>query len=319
MRFPQRPSPLRKTLLAPLALAYGAAAAAHRALWLRPRAWDRTALPPLGIIGSLRAGGAGKTAVTLALAQAMREDGRRVGILVYGVHRRGSGAARRIVHEVAPDSDWRDSSDEAVLLARESGARVFATRDRDRAWEALGHAERFDILLSDDGLMDSRLQGAHRLALIRPGENPGWTDLLPAGPYRLPASSLSGVDGILRADVDFVRKPLLPDDWEPERSYWVLCGLGDPSAFARALRAAGARIAGCSAGPDHGLPDLKRAREDARRAGVDRFLCSAKDWIKLEGRIGRPERLLRVGERVTFSTGALDSVRGLVSRHATSS
>jgi tetraacyldisaccharide-1-P 4'-kinase len=119
--------------------------------------------------------------------------------------------------------------------------------------------------------------------------------------------------------VDFVRKPLLPDDWEPERSYWVLCGLGDPSAFARALRAAGARIAGCSAGPDHGLPDLKRAREDARRAGVDRFLCSAKDWIKLEGRIGRPERLLRVGERVTFSTGALDSVRGLVSRHATSS
>jgi tetraacyldisaccharide 4'-kinase len=308
MRFPERPSLPRKALLAPLSLAYAAAAAAHRALRLRPRRADRAGLPPLIVIGSLRAGGAGKTAVTLALARALREDGLKVGILAYAIHGAGRGAAR----EIAPDSDWRDSSDEAVLLARDGNARVFATRDRENAWEDLGRAGEFDVLLSDDGLMDARLRGAHRLALVRPGESPGWTDLLPAGPYRLPVSFLRQVDRVLREGKDFVRKAVLPPEWEPEKSYWALCGLGDPEAFTRATQEAGARVAGCTAGPDHGVPDLERALREAASAGLDSFLCSEKDWIKLEGNPRRPPRLLRVGDRVALSDEFLAAMRDRV-------
>jgi tetraacyldisaccharide 4'-kinase len=304
-------------LLAPLSLAYGAVAAAHRALWLRPRVADRAGLPPLLVIGSLRAGGAGKTAVVLALARALREDGLRVGVLVYALR----GNRGKVARAISPGSDWRDSSDEAVLLARESGARVFATRDRERAWSALGRTGEFDVLLSDDGLMDSRLSGpgAYRVVLTRPGENPGWTDLLPAGPYRLPVSSLAADDILIREGAEFTRRPVMPPEWTPDKPCWVLAGLGNPEAFTEALRAAGARVAGCSTGPDHGLPNLRRAREDALRAGAVGFLCSAKDEIKLEGREDLVLPLLRVGDSVTLAPEFRTFVRNLIPRAAPTS
>ncbi len=321
VHFPGRPSLLRRALLAPLALAYAAGAGLHRALWLRPRYPDRAGWPPLIVIGSLRAGGAGKTAVTLELARRLRGEGLRVGILAYRLHGRrgtgggggeGTGAPVPDLAEVFPDSDWRTCSDEAVLLARAGGARVFVTRDRERAWRALGRAGGFDILLSDDGIMDGRLQGAFRMILAGADESPGWTSLLPAGPYRLTASSLARADFVLRPGKDFTRRPLLPAEWAPDRSYWMLCGLGNPAAFARALEGAGVRLAGYSAGPDHGLPDPARAARKAARAGVDAFLCSEKDWIKLETLPDRPPRLFRVGEAVTLAP----EVRHAALRHA---
>lgn len=311
MLFPDHPSRLRRAVLGPLAWAYGAAAALHRAAFLRPRFPDRAGWPPLLVIGSLRAGGAGKTAVTLELARLLRGEGLRVGILAYRVGRSREGD-RAPLAEVFPDGDWRESSDEAVLLARESGARVFVTRDRERAWRGLALAGGFDILLSDDGIMDARLAGAFRAILAGTDENPSRTSLLPAGPYRLPASALARADLVLRAGRDFAREILPPPEPEPGRAYWVLCGLGNPEAFVRALEAAGIRVAGVSAGPDHGLPDLARAREDAARAGVDRFLCSAKDWIKLEGRPDRPASLLRVDEAVRLGPGLPEAARKLV-------
>lgn len=320
MPLPAFPSRARRRLLGLLALVYGAASALHRRLWLRPPPGPPPALP-LWIIGSLRAGGAGKTPVVLELAKRLAARGARVGILAYRIGKPrarddASGRGSDDLFEVFPDSDWRDASDEAVLLARESGARVFVTRRRDRAWRALAASEAFDVLLSDDGLMDARLAGAARIVLARPGERPGLFDLLPAGPYRLTASTLAGLrapDQIgygplegdetpetLGASWGFRREALLPAGLDLEKTYWALCGLGDPAGFRRALERAGVRLAGLSAGPDHGLPDLEAARRAAREAGAAGFLYSAKDAIKLEGRLSPGESAGRVGEKVTF-------------------
>jgi tetraacyldisaccharide-1-P 4'-kinase len=264
------------------------------------------------VIGSLRAGGAGKTAVTLELARQLGGSGLRVGVLAYRLQASGEGRKSPVATEVFPDTDWRTCSDEAVLLARESGARVFVTRNRESAWEALGRAGGFDILLSDDGIMDARLEGAFRVLLKEAGDNPGWMSLLPAGPYHLTVSALARADVVMRADREFKRRPLLPPEWEPEKAYWALCGLGNPAAFMRALRKAGVRVAGFSAGPDHGLPDLARARREAARAGVDRFLCSEKDRIKLENHPDRPAGMLGVGEAVSLAPEIMAAAQRLV-------
>lgn len=337
--FSASPSLIRKLLLAPAALAYAAASAAHRALWLRPRRRDRAHDLPLIVIGSLRAGGAGKTPVTLELARHLRARGLRVGILAYRIHASpahsrtdtmGSSPLQRNgeVTEIFPGTDWRTCSDEAVLLARRTGARVFATRDRGRAWELLSQREepdpenRLDVLVSDDGLMDSRLRGAFRVAITDAGSLPGILDLLPAGPYRLTGAALKRMGSVLRLQTAtapssetgtwFHRKTVLPRGFDREKPCWVLCGLGNPPAFLRALRESGVRIAGSSAGPDHGLPDLAKARRDAARAVADQFLCSEKDGIKLEGIPEAPEQLFHTGETVTLSPDFLDAVRGFL-------
>ncbi|GEM_PF-1714319 len=155
---------------------------------------------PLIVVGALRSGGSGKTSMTLELARELAARGLRPAILAYRLGSgpglasgQGSGSAasdrREDPSEVRTDSDWRASSEEAVLLRRESGVRVFVTRNRAAAWRRLHEARfqeggAFDILLSDDGFQDPRLRGALRLLLSAPGERPGLFDLLPGGPFR---------------------------------------------------------------------------------------------------------------------------------------
>jgi tetraacyldisaccharide 4'-kinase len=349
MRFPlpDHPSRLRKVLLAPATLLYATGVALHRALWLRPaRHQDPQAIPVI-VIGSLRAGGAGKTPVVHALAQHLTTAGYRVGVLTYriGVTEKPKphgdsggepspptplpeGEGRSIIRhvsgciEVFPDSDWRASSDEAVLLARAlkgTGARVCATRDRALARAALGKAGRDarpEVLICDDGLMDPRLTRSPRVlrvALVRPGESPGCWDLLPAGPYRMTATALKDVDVVLREGDGFSRTPQIPLPLtrliEQSTPVWVLTGLGHPQAFTRSLVRLGVRIAGVSQGPDHGLPNLTKARHAAGRAGIDHFVCSPKDWVKLETHPHRPEHLISAPESVHLSDDFLGLVR----------
>lgn len=311
MRFPNPPSRLRRILLAPLSALFAAGSSLHRAVWLRPRVRERAHLVPLVVIGSLRAGGAGKTPVARELARELHARGLRVGVLAYALQVRESSAYT----EIFPDSDWRASSDEAVLLARGlPGVRVFVTRNRERAWDALSRTGAFDALVSDDGLMDPRLTGAFRVALVRPGEHPGWSALLPAGPWRLTAGALRTVDRVLCEGGEFRRAPRAPAGWTAQKTGWIVGGLGDPDHFVRALKDAGLRIAGATFGSDHGLPDLAKARRIARQAGVGDFLCSEKDAVKLENHPEKPENLFTVGERVTLSPEFLDAVRGFLAR-----
>jgi tetraacyldisaccharide 4'-kinase len=231
--------------------------------------------------------------------------------------------------EVGPDSDWRETSEEAVLLRRESGLRVFATRDRARAWRRLSGGaagERFDLLLADDGFQDPRLFGAFRILLARPGEGPGPRELLPAGPFRETAAAaaradlvITGPEGVtdrLRRAPDarpsgprFRRRLILPAGWDRSRPCLVHCSLGDPVPFLSDLEREGIRPAGIILGRNHGEPPLARLRAAAARFPGAPVLCTRKDGVKLEGS-GLP--LIPVDQEIALDAEAADRVAGLV-------
>jgi len=264
----------------------------------------------------MRAGGSGKTSVTLELTRQLSARGHRVGILAYWIQkpcekqRGGIQPYSSDLAEVTSEADWRFCSDEAVLLARVSGARVFVARNREKAWECLSRLGAFDLLISDDGLMDPRLQGSFRIVLRRPGEFPGLLDLLPAGPYRMTADILDKADCVVEGPLLtpetgkywFQRKLIFPVGFNPHREHWILCGLGNPEAFRQELLSAGVSIKGMSRGPDHGLPNLHKARIQAAKESATTFICTAKDWVKLGNRTAElgPERgaVVVVGEQI---------------------
>ena len=85
---------------------------------------------PVISVGSVSAGGAGKTPVVLMLAGILRQRGYAVRILT-----RGYGADSEVVARVEPFDDARWHGDEPVLLAQRSGVPVCVGADRYLAGE----------------------------------------------------------------------------------------------------------------------------------------------------------------------------------------
>jgi tetraacyldisaccharide 4'-kinase len=83
---------------------------------------------PVVSIGNLSTGGAGKTPLTIALAQALKMRGIRVDILSRGYGREGNLAAR-----VDEKGSAQDFGDEPLLIARETGAPVYVAPQRYNA------------------------------------------------------------------------------------------------------------------------------------------------------------------------------------------
>jgi tetraacyldisaccharide 4'-kinase len=87
---------------------------------------------PVVVVGNITVGGAGKTPLTLWLAQQLRERGWQPGIVS-----RGYGGAGQGARAVLADSSPQDVGDEPLLLARRSAVPVWVGRDRAAAGAAL--------------------------------------------------------------------------------------------------------------------------------------------------------------------------------------
>jgi tetraacyldisaccharide 4'-kinase len=144
------------------------------------------------VIGNIAVGGAGKTPITLWLAEKLKSSGRSPAIISRGYGGRESSSTIL----VTGDSDPELVGDEPVLLARRSGCPVFVDPNRVRAAASAVHAGA-DLILSDDGLQHYRLRRNIEIAIVDGDRGFGNGHLLPAGPLREPVSRLGTVDHVL--------------------------------------------------------------------------------------------------------------------------
>jgi tetraacyldisaccharide 4'-kinase len=165
--------------------------AAYRLGWL-----SSVRLPvPVVVVGNLVAGGAGKTPLTLWLAQQLSALGRRPGIVSRGFGREGSAVIE--VKVGAGGTPVARAGDEPLLLAQRAGCPVFVGSDRVAAARALlaAHPD-CDLVLCDDGLQHYRLARDVEIAVIdRRGLMNGW--MLPSGPLREPGRRLRTADALV--------------------------------------------------------------------------------------------------------------------------
>lgn len=171
----------------PLAMLYGGASRLRRALyqagWLR-----RVRLPvPVVVIGNISVGGTGKTPLTIAVVDALRERGYRPGVVS-----RGHGGSRREPLLLGDAPDPAQVGDEPCLI-RASGVPVAVGRDRPAAARLLLDAG-CDVLVADDGLQHYRLARDVEICVIDGMRRFGNRRLLPAGPLREPLGRLQRVD-----------------------------------------------------------------------------------------------------------------------------
>jgi len=290
--------------LVPLSLLYAGVTALRRVAYRRGWLRSRRVRVPVIVVGNLVAGGAGKTPVTLFLAEALKARGFKPGIVSRGYGGQGGASPRA----VTPDALAEDVGDEPLLLARRAGCPVVVGSDRSAAARQLV-SDGADVVLADDGLQHYRLERDFEVCVVdaERGFGNGW--LLPAGPLREPLSRLAGVDAVVLNGSAGNDHSSLRDiaagsprftlaaqratriDGTESRSLaefagsdvHAVAGIGNPARFFRLLQSHGLNVI------EHPLPDHAPLSE----AVIDELLPAAakggevlmteKDAVKLAG------------------------------------
>lgn len=302
---------LWRKLLLPLVPVYGGVTGLKR--WLLERGQLRQRRLPHGVIsvGSISAGGAGKTPIVLLLGRLLQQQGFDLRILTRG-YRRNSTQIERV--DAAGDASR--FGDEPLLLARRlAPASVYAGIDRYRAGILAGQdspAEGKAIYLLDDGFQHRKLARDVDLVLLTRREL--HDRLLPAGNLREPLSALRLADMVIVRENE-------PDvvEWVatnmPEKRTWTVrrrlqfaaeaevpqrpvafSGIARPESFASMLAAKGVLPAATLTFQDHhpySNDDIDTLLKAARSEGADGFITTEKDAVKLSA--GMIEKLQAIG------------------------
>lgn len=257
-------------------------------------------------VGSLSAGGAGKTPVVLMLAELLGRHGMEVDVLS-----RGYGRGSRSVEEVDLAGPTMRFGDEPVEMAR-AGLKVFVGADRwaagrlaeegnrqgRRSNDTSGHATSKTVHLLDDGFQHRRLHRDLNVVLLTVEDVRDC--LLPGGNLREPLSSLERADVVVvraeesaalagliaartNAEVWVVRRELVLPAQQLQNPL-VFCGIARPEGFMTMLQAAGVHVAASVLKPDHHAytsDDIALLVESARRVGAGGFYTTAKDAVKI--------------------------------------
>ena len=297
-QFWHQPPGLMAYGLWPLGRLYGAAMA-----WRQSRALEAAHPPcPVICIGNINAGGTGKTPAVIALAEHLKERGRRVVALS-----RGYGGTVAVPTLVDPKTHGAaEVGDEPLLIS--AFCPVVVVRKRV-AGLALALAQKPDVILMDDGFQDPSVRKDFSIVVVDAHLGFGNGFCVPAGPLREPLAK-----GLARADlclsigeaaaqrrfaalgpdhahlrVEGEIKPLLTGMPWLGLPVFAFAGIAHPEKFFTTLRDLGANILGCEALSDHeplSLPLMKRLAAKARALNAQ-MVCTEKDAARLPAQYQR--------------------------------
>jgi tetraacyldisaccharide 4'-kinase len=304
--------------LVPLSHLYGLAMRARAALYARGLLSQQILPCRVISVGNLTVGGTGKTPVVIALAAALRDRGRKVGVISRGYKRRSETSVLEISDGRTVRGHPEDSGDEPFLIAQRCpGVPVAVGSDRPLVGRYLLDGFDLDTLVLDDGFQHLALRRDMDILVLDAGAPFGNGYLLPRGRLREPLSAMERASAVLvtrasqaqrldevKATVRAVAPaaPIWITDFTPSAILQVgssaavepsvlkgervlaVSGIGNPESFRRLLAAAGATVADHCVFPDHhaySRDDLGRIRRSAEQVGADRIVTTEKDAVKL--------------------------------------
>lgn len=257
---------------------------------------------PVVSVGSLSAGGAGKTPAVIALAGLLTGRGWKVDVLSRGYGRKGRDVERVKIEGENPASRY---GDEPVLIARRTGVAVWVGRERlaaGRLAEAAGGAPSRCVHLLDDGFQHRQLARTVDVAMVTEHELDDV--LLPLGNLREPLAALRRADvvvlredererveprlrGLVRGDAGIwtVRRELrFPAGMNAVLRPVAFCATGRPQNFWQMLDDVGCAPAAQLEFEDHHhyvYADIQRLVQLAADSGGNGFVTTEKDAVKL--------------------------------------
>jgi len=305
---------LAEALLWPLSIPYGAV------VHLRARAYEagifrqRRLSGAVISVGNLTVGGTGKTPMVLWIAEKLRGEGKRVGILTRG-YRGGGAEPKTKTGESTHEPREVSASDEVQLLKARLGPEVafgVGANRFDKGQELSKEGVEWFVL--DDGFQHLKLARDVDIVVIDATNPFGGGRLLPAGRLRERRTALSradivvttrgerapAIEAAVRRDSDAsvfyartrpeavrVLRNGYPGEECPgarEEKLFAFCGIGNPAAFLSDLREWGFNVAGKKFFPDHHRytrEEVEELERKGREVGAGGLICAEKDVFNL--------------------------------------
>jgi tetraacyldisaccharide 4'-kinase len=286
---------------------------------LRNRMYDRGSFrsflleAPVVSVGSISAGGAGKTPFLIMLGGLFKQRGIEFNVLSRGYGRRTKG-----VLLVEPGGTPDEFGDEPLLIARKLSVPVIVGADRYAAGKFAEEKFGLQLHLLDDGFQHRRLARDFDIALI---SQPDLKDsLLPGGRLREPLPSLARASAIVMMDgVESAPIPLLPGGpfrWKVSRGIippntidacLAFSGIARPKNFFADLAKSGLKVVGTREFVDHHqyrATDVESLLKQAEELRATAFVTTEKDVVNLGGKVDRLHPLHVVPVEMQFEPAA---------------
>jgi tetraacyldisaccharide 4'-kinase len=215
-------------LLSPLAIVFGWVTWIRR-VYLQRIKQTRSHIPII-VVGNLTVGGAGKTPLVIAIANALKQQGIRVGIVS-----RGYGGKGVFPRKVEMHDKPQDVGDEPLLLRQKTACPVIIAPKRVEAIQYLKRCYQPQVIISDDGLQHYAMGRAIEIVVIDGLRGLGNEWLLPAGPLRERPSRLKQVDFVVVNSADEQRFMQYQKQWltDVPNHYRMTMNAGDIRSLAR--------------------------------------------------------------------------------------
>lgn len=304
--------PLLTTLSYPYGWAHQLRLQAYHRRWLTVKRLPCRVIS----IGNLTLGGTGKTPMVEAVANLLRQEGLRVGILS-----RGYGGSSRAALSVVSDGEKcllspDVAGDEPVLLAeRLPGVPVLVGRNRYAA--GMLAVERFsvEVIVLDDGFQHVQLARDLDILLLDASRPLGNGRLFPRGDLRERPTALARAHATVftRWNPDSTHSsaapklpPLTPPIFYSQhqpldlrvlndgqilpltalkgRRILAFCGIGAPDHFRQTLQRLEAEVVTCMTFPDHhpfARSEIEPLVQKAKDWGAEILVTTEKDGVRL--------------------------------------
>ena len=267
-------------------------------------------------VGNLTLGGTGKTPVVMMIAETLRGNGHKPGILSRGY----GGNSRNEINVVCDGKNILLSTevvgDEAVMMAqRLKNVPVLVGSDRYQTGRYAIEHFGVDTLILDDGFQHLALKRDMNILLFDHQRPFGNGQLFPAGELREPKKEVRradfvcitrysgssyppGINEQLIKDLPLVKSTLRLDSLLnlndggifdvkklQDQPVAAFSGIANPDDFRRLLEQSGARVVYYHPFPDHHeytLSDLKHIEDLGRKSGAKLILTTEKDAVKIK-------------------------------------
>jgi len=231
-------------------------------------------------VGNIYLGGTGKTPLTIKIYQILKQEGIKVATI---------------------KKNYLNQKDEQLLLKQKTSL-IIANSRKDAISQ--GIKEKYDILVFDDGLQETKIDFDIKLVCFKSKIWIGNGQLIPAGPMREKISSLKRFDAVflngssgnfekiekqiknINLDIKIFKtfyKILNIQTFNLESKYLIFSGIGDPSSFKDILVENKFNVTREMVFPDHyeySLNDLKKIRNIAKNEKL-KIITTEKDFMKI--------------------------------------